>query len=147
MNPKVSAALAAMAPIFESLLEEGAAAAGGPIAGAAATAVVGAVNASGLIPPAPVAAPAPAAGPIVGEVPANAGGIAPPVADPSAHPVLARAGQAPLVPQPTLAGTLPDTSDMNFPDVYTRLAALEQKVNALVVASGLQGSAAMAAHP
>lgn len=82
---------------------------------------------------------------IVGAVPS--GQILPPVADPNAHPVLASAGQAGMQPQPVLAGNAPAADDHSMADLYAKLGAVEAKLNALIAATGMTGSAAMAAHP
>lgn len=114
---------------------------GGPAVGGAVGAVEAVAN---QFIPGATPAPAPQA-PTLGSVPAT--DVQPVKADPSVHPVLASQGLAPVSPTPTTAPTLPDTSDMNFPDLYARVGAIEQKLNAAIAAMGLQGSAAMAAHP
>lgn len=85
----------------------------------------------------------------VGTVPATA--VQPVQADPNAHPVIAASGKAGVVPTPVTVGTHPVDTDgeasYSFPDIYDRLAAVEAKLNALVAATGMAGSAAMAAHP
>lgn len=143
MNPKVAAILAALAPALEGALTEVATVAGGPAAGAAVSAVETIGNAA-LGVGSPAAAVAIAA-PAVGTVPAAEVQPVKPAKD--AHPVMASTGLSPLSPTPTTAGAIPDTSAQSLPDLYARFAALEQKVNALIAATGMNGSAAMAAHP
>lgn len=109
-----------------------------PVAGAAVATVETLANAT--IPALQKVSAAP-----VGSVPA--GEVKAAVADPSVHPVLASQGLATVKAAPVDTGALPSTEDMNFPDIYSRLAAVEQKLNALVAATGNAGSAAMAAHP
>jgi hypothetical protein len=112
----------------------------------AAGAAVGAAEsiANQFIPGMKPASPAPEAPPL-GAVPAT--DVQPVKADPDVHPVLASQGLAPVSPTPTTAGAVPAPDDMNFPDLYARVGAIEQKLNAAIAAMGLQGSAAMAAHP
>lgn len=108
-----------------------------PAAGAAVAAIEGIANAT--IPALQKVSAAP-----VGSVPAGA--VKSVVAAADVHPVLVSQGLAPLTAAPVDSGALPAEDDMNLPDIYSRLAAVEQKVNALVAATGLVGSAAMAAH-
>lgn len=160
MNPLVAQLLQSLAGPLEQFAVAAATGAGGPLAGAAVEAGEAVLNqaiGSSLVPKAatagvaPVVVAAPAATPVVAQatvgVTATVPGIQPPVADPNAHPLLVEAGRAPLVPSAHPSGTVPAEADMNFPDIYDRLAAVEAKLNALVNATGMAGSAAMAAHP
>jgi hypothetical protein len=159
MNPKVAAILQALAPALEAAVADVATVAAGPVVGAAVTMGEQVLNAAVGI-NVPVAPTAGAVKPVVvvtADVPkveAATVGVTPAVAgmqsvsaDPAAHPLLIEAGRAPLVAVAHPSGTVPAEDDMNFPDIYARLAALESKLNALVNATGNQGSAAMAAHP
>lgn len=149
MNPKVAAILQALAPALEAAVADTATVFGGPAVGAAVAmgegvlnAVVG-IKADGT--PGTVAAqPAKSSAP-VGSVAAT--GIQPHVDDPSTHPVIAASGRAAQVPKQVATGSLPADDDMSFPDLYARVAAIEAKLNAHIAATGLAGSAAMAAHP
>lgn len=81
---------------------------------------------------------------IVGAMPA---GQILPHADDGASEIATAAGRAALAPQQVTAGDAPAEADQSLPDVYARLAAVEAKLNALVAATGMAGSAAMAGHP
>lgn len=65
------------------------------------------------------------------------------VASPAAGPVAIAMGNAPLVPA---APTLPVAGNMSLTDLEAAFHALSAKVDALAAATGLQQSAAMAAH-
>lgn len=73
-------------------------------------------------------------------------GIQPFTTDPNAHPILVAAGRAKQVaPDPSeTARDLDASADM--PAVIAAVNALHSKVDALVEATGMGGSAAMAAH-
>jgi len=194
MNPKVAEILKALAPALEAAVEGAATVAGGPVAGAAATAVIeGALNpALGLgvavdtpkptavTPAAPTASVATSASVSTADFqalqaqmaqlvaamaaqnksvataagadtsnhrdPVPGVGVQPVVVDPNSHPVLVAAGRAAMVPSPPAATDrdLPDNA--TIPDIIDAVNALHSKVDALVEASGLGGSAAMAGH-
>lgn len=128
MTPAQLQALEAMAATLATVF-------GGPAVGAAVSVVEGVANT--FIPG------------TVGTVPAT--GIQPVQADPAAHPIVAASGKAGVVPTPVAVGSHPvdeaGEPTYSFPDIYDRLASVEAKLNALVAATGMAGSAAMAAHP
>lgn len=75
-------------------------------------------------------------------------GVQPVVTDPTAHPILVAAGRAKLVagdPLPTDAD-LPTDGSATLPAVVLAVNALHSKLAALVEATGMGGSAAMASH-
>lgn len=70
-------------------------------------------------------------------------GVQPVVQDPNASDVSKALGNAPLVPA---APTLPVAGNMSLTDLEAAFHALSAKVDALSAATGMQTSAAMAAH-
>lgn len=74
-------------------------------------------------------------------------GVQPVVPDPKTHPVLLAAGRAPMVPTaPQATNRDLDPASCTLGDIIAAVNALHSKVDALVEASGLGGSAAMAGH-
>jgi hypothetical protein len=79
---------------------------------------------------------------VLGAVPA---GQILPHGDDGSNPIATAAGRAPVVPTPVLAGNVP--ADLTLESLAAAVGAIEAKLNALIAATGMGGSAAMAAHP
>lgn len=79
--------------------------------------------------------------------PVPGAGVQPFVQDPTAHPILVAMGKAPMVPPPvTDTDQALDPATSTLGDIIAAVNALQSKVAALVEATGMGGSAAMAAH-
>jgi hypothetical protein len=65
--------------------------------------------------------------------------------DDGADPIATAAGRAAATPTPVAVGTMP--ADLTLESLAAVVGALEAKLNALIAATGMTGSAAMAAHP
>jgi len=74
-----------------------------------------------------------------------AGQILAHIADGAAHPADVSAHRATLLPQAVPGADVP--ADLDLATLAAAVVRIEAKLNALVAATGMAGSAAMAAHP